>query len=151
MLRGHAAAAMDTALQRLKALDLIAGQLPWNIAQRVELAPREGVALASKMEAVEAARENKAEMQAYSGRFGDGIQGRQGRFESSTRQGPLEMCVLDYRLKLAHAPGTSEPPTSWRILFFREVRFDVLEILFLMVNMFLILGFDLILPCLKDF
>ena len=88
LLRGHAAAAMDTALQRLKALDLIAGQLPWNIAQRVELAPREGVALASKMEAVEAARENKAEMQAYSGRFGDGIQGRQGRFESSSRQGP---------------------------------------------------------------
>ena len=85
LLRGQPASASDVIVQRLKALDLQSSQIPWSVAQRVELAPKEGVALAGRVETTEAARQSRAEYLAYHPRPSGDLPGRTPRFDQNTR------------------------------------------------------------------
>ena len=64
LLLGRPASAMDTLVQRVKALELQATGLHYSIAQRLELLPREEEVLAGRLEAKEAAREAREDYKA---------------------------------------------------------------------------------------
>eukprot|EP00438_Fugacium_kawagutii_P014625 Skav234626 [mRNA] locus=scaffold171:88028:89164:- [translate_table: standard] len=66
LLRGHVAAATDTLLQRVKALELIGGGAAWTVAQRIELVPPEKAQLSSRGETQQAVREQQAEQKVKS-------------------------------------------------------------------------------------
>ena len=79
LLRGNVASASDALMQRLKSLELVSNQIPWSIAQRVELVPRETAAIASQVEASEAARVSLTEAKAFYPRGSDNTLGRAPR------------------------------------------------------------------------
>ena len=64
LLLGRPASAMDTLVQRVKALELQATGSHYSIAQRLELLPREEEVLAGRLEAKEAAREAREDYKA---------------------------------------------------------------------------------------
>lgn len=67
LLLGRPASALDTLVQRVKALELQATGSHFSIAQRLELLPREEEVLAGRMEAKEAAREAREDYKARLG------------------------------------------------------------------------------------
>lgn len=88
-LQGRIAEAVDTALQRVKSLELSANGTDFRVSQRIELAPTEGEAVTSPTERREALSEAKdeAKLRYQSGKGGDWWKGDSWKKHDWDRKG----------------------------------------------------------------
>lgn len=88
-LQGRIAEAVDTALQRVKSLELSANGTDFRVSQRIELAPAEGEAVTSPTERREALSEAKdeAKLRYQSGKGGDWWKGDSWKKHEWDRKG----------------------------------------------------------------